>query len=94
MNPAPPPQRPTARGGVDVLRQLATEACTSLPRTLTVRTLSGGIHLYFGAPQEHRLGHSAGRLAGTLTREASAATPLIQDRSVQDGYIWWLTVPE
>jgi Bifunctional DNA primase/polymerase, N-terminal len=58
----PPLQWSTARGGLDVLWQLAAEARVSLPRTMAVRTPSGGIHLYFQAPQEHRLGNSAGRL--------------------------------
>jgi hypothetical protein len=58
----PSPQWSTARGGFDVLRQLAAEAGASLPRTLAVRTPSGGMHLYFQAPKNHRLGNSAGRL--------------------------------
>jgi hypothetical protein len=59
---APPPQCSAARDGLDVLRQLAAEASAGLPRTMAVRTPSGGIHLYFQAPQDHHLGNSAGRL--------------------------------
>jgi hypothetical protein len=58
----PPPQWSTARSGLDVLKQLTAEARASLPRTLAVRTPSGGIHLYFQAPQDHHFGNSAGRL--------------------------------
>jgi Bifunctional DNA primase/polymerase, N-terminal len=59
---APPPQWSTARDGLDVLRQLAAEAGAGFPRTMAVRTPSGGIHLYFQAPQKHHLGNSAGRV--------------------------------
>jgi hypothetical protein len=58
----PPPQWSPARGGLDVLRQLAAEARVSFPHTMAVRTPSGGIHFYFQAPGDHHLGNSAGRL--------------------------------
>jgi hypothetical protein len=58
----PPPQWSTARGGLDVLRQLAAEAGASFPRTMAVRTPSGGIHFYFQAPRDHHLKNSAGRI--------------------------------
>ena len=58
----PPPQWSTARGGLDVFRQLAAEAGASLPHTMAVRTPSGGVHLYFQAPQDYQLRNSAGRL--------------------------------
>jgi hypothetical protein len=58
----PPPQWPAVAGGFDVLRELAAEAFASLPRTMAIRTPSGGIHLYFQAPPDQRFGNSAGRL--------------------------------
>lgn len=58
----PPPQWSNARSGLDVLRQLASEALADFPRTMVVRTPSGGIHLYFQAPPDQHLGNSASRL--------------------------------
>jgi hypothetical protein len=56
-----PSQWSGARCGLDVLKQLAAEAGARVPRTMAVRTPSGGMHLYFQAPGDH-LGNSAGRV--------------------------------
>jgi bifunctional DNA primase/polymerase-like protein len=58
----PPPRWATARGGLDVLKQLAAEAGTGFPRTMAVQTPSGGRHFYFQAPKDQSLGNSAGRV--------------------------------
>jgi hypothetical protein len=58
----PPLQWSAARGGLDVLKQLAAEPGAWFPRTMAVQTPSGGMHLYFQAPKDRSLGNSAGRL--------------------------------
>ncbi|MGM1063127.1 bifunctional DNA primase/polymerase [Saccharothrix sp. Mg75] len=59
----PPPQWAGARHGRDVLTRLAAAAGQPYPnRTYTVRTPSGGQHLYFRAPVEPELRNTIGRL--------------------------------
>ncbi|QFZ24520.1 bifunctional DNA primase/polymerase [Saccharothrix syringae] len=59
----PPPQWAGARHGRDVLTRLAAAAGQPYPnRTFTVRTPSGGMHLYFRAPAEPELRNTIGRL--------------------------------
>jgi hypothetical protein len=60
-----PPEPWRGRGvttGADVLAWLAAAAGSDLPATWTVRTTSGGQHLYFRQPSGLELGNSAGRL--------------------------------
>ncbi|MFJ3861025.1 bifunctional DNA primase/polymerase [Streptomyces sp. NPDC090085] len=52
-----------APGGADNLSALCERAGQAVPDTLTVRTPSGGTHLYFTAPDGVRLGNTAGKLA-------------------------------
>ncbi|MFC6094364.1 bifunctional DNA primase/polymerase [Saccharothrix lopnurensis] len=59
----PPPRWAGARHGRDVLARLADAAGQPYPnRTYTVRTPSGGLHLYFRAPAEPELRNTIGRL--------------------------------
>ena len=62
-----------ARCGGDVLALLAERADEVMPVTWTVRTVSGGTHLYFRAPRSHggpRLGNTAGRLGWLIDTRA------------------------
>ncbi|MFX0575096.1 bifunctional DNA primase/polymerase [Nocardia nepalensis] len=60
--PPPPPWR-HARDGRDVLAHLAAEAGQPIPvPTHAVSTPSGGIHLYYRAPQQPLLRNTIGRL--------------------------------
>ncbi|MFE5521403.1 bifunctional DNA primase/polymerase [Streptomyces virginiae] len=52
-----------APGGAENLLALCERAGQAVPATLTVRTPSGGTHLYFTAPDGVRLGNTAGKLA-------------------------------
>ncbi|GGM65759.1 hypothetical protein GCM10012275_40460 [Longimycelium tulufanense] len=55
-----------ATHGAQMLARLATEAGESVPDTFTVRTPSGGTHLYFRQPAGQRLGSTRGTLAGLI----------------------------
>ncbi|MGH3815229.1 MAG: bifunctional DNA primase/polymerase [Pseudonocardiaceae bacterium] len=60
-----PPQRFAPYGirdGADMLAMLAVEAKATVPATYTVRTVSGGTHLYYQAPARSRIGNTAGSL--------------------------------
>ncbi|MFE1976619.1 bifunctional DNA primase/polymerase [Streptomyces hygroscopicus] len=56
--------------GVTNFRALCERAGQAVPTTLTVRTASGGQHLYFTAPAGARLGNSAGRLGKRIDTRA------------------------
>ncbi|GAA2798959.1 bifunctional DNA primase/polymerase [Saccharopolyspora taberi] len=59
----PPPEWPRARGGRDVLARLAEAAGQPYPGdTYTVATPTGGLHLYFRAPEEPELRSTVARL--------------------------------
>lgn len=59
----PPPQWPQARDGRDVLARLAEAAGQPYPGdTYTVATPTGGLHLYFRAPDEPELRSTVARL--------------------------------
>ena len=59
----PPPGWAGAKHGRDVLARLADAAGQPYPaHTFTVRTPSGGLHLYFRAPVEPELRNTIGRL--------------------------------
>lgn len=70
--PIPPPWAGTeVRDGRAVLAALAEEQGQHLPGpTFTVRTRSGGTHLYFNAPDGDRLRNSAGRLGWLIDSRA------------------------
>ncbi|MFE9483418.1 bifunctional DNA primase/polymerase [Streptomyces spororaveus] len=59
-----------APDGADNLLALCERAGQPVPATLTVRTPSGGIHLYFTAPDGIRLGNTAGKLAPLIDTRA------------------------
>ncbi|MGW7033335.1 bifunctional DNA primase/polymerase [Streptomyces xanthophaeus] len=59
-----------APGGADNLLALCERAGQPVPATLTVRTPSGGTHLYFAAPDGARLGNTAGKLAPLIDTRA------------------------
>lgn len=63
----PPEDFPGAAGGVDVLEALAVRAGQPAPwRTYTVSTPSGGLHLYFAAPEGQPLRNTAGTAGAGL----------------------------
>ncbi|MFD3438809.1 bifunctional DNA primase/polymerase [Streptomyces sp. NPDC058685] len=56
--------------GVTTFRALCERAGQPIPVTRTVRTASGGVHLYFTAPAGTRLGNTAGRLGRLIDTRA------------------------
>ncbi|MFE3579578.1 bifunctional DNA primase/polymerase [Streptomyces vinaceus] len=56
--------------GADNLLALCERAGQPVPATYRVRTPSGGIHLYFTAPDRTRLGNTAGKLAPLIDTRA------------------------
>jgi hypothetical protein len=58
----PPPQWADAADGIAVLQRRAHDAGQVIPDTFSVRTPSGGAHLYFRAPDSISLGNTAGKL--------------------------------
>ncbi|WP_308257941.1 bifunctional DNA primase/polymerase [Pseudonocardia lacus] len=67
----PPKTWTGARNGHDVLTRLASAAGQALPRTRTVATPSGGLHLYFRAPSSPVLRNTAGQLGWHVDTRAS-----------------------
>jgi Bifunctional DNA primase/polymerase, N-terminal len=66
-----PPQWPGARHGRDVLARLAEQVAQPLPlSTYTVRTPTGGLHLYYRAPQQVELRNTAARLGWRIDTRA------------------------
>ncbi|WP_330261750.1 bifunctional DNA primase/polymerase [Streptomyces sp. NBC_00539] len=59
-----------APGGAENLSALCERAGQPVPATFTVRTPSGGTHLYFTAPAGIRLGNTAGKLAPLIDTRA------------------------
>ncbi|MEV7451962.1 bifunctional DNA primase/polymerase [Streptomyces nigra] len=56
--------------GVTTFAALCERAGQVVPTTRTVRTASGGVHLYFTAPAGLRLGNTAGRLGKRIDTRA------------------------
>ncbi|MDW8807113.1 bifunctional DNA primase/polymerase [Streptomyces scabiei] len=56
--------------GVTTFTALCERAGQTVPTTRTVRTASGGVHLYFTAPPGVRLGNTAGRLGKRIDTRA------------------------
>ncbi|MFF9113089.1 bifunctional DNA primase/polymerase [Streptomyces sp. NPDC014805] len=56
--------------GVTTFTALCERAGHAVPTTRTVRTASGGVHLYFTAPPGVRLGNTAGRLGKRIDTRA------------------------
>ncbi|MBK3627006.1 bifunctional DNA primase/polymerase [Streptomyces sp. MBT49] len=56
--------------GVTTFTALCERAEQDVPTTRTVRTASGGVHLYFTAPASVRLGNTAGRLGKRIDTRA------------------------
>ena len=56
--------------GVTTFTALCERAGHAVPTTRTVRTASGGVHLYFTAPLGFRLGNTAGRLGKRIDTRA------------------------
>lgn len=52
--------------GIEAFGALCESRGFAWPRTLTIRTPSGGSHLYYKVPPGRRLGNSAGRLAAGI----------------------------
>lgn len=68
---SPPHRWAGARSGRDVLARLAAEAGVELPiDTYTVRTPTGGEHLYFKRPADLDLRNTAGRLGWRIDTRA------------------------
>lgn len=76
--------------GVDTFAQLCQKHGEHWPATLTVRTPSGGLHLYFRAPQTRQLGNTSNRLGpGVDTRGPGKGNDggyLVGPGSVVDGH--------
>lgn len=85
---AEPPQEwrvPGVHSGVDVLAALAERAGAALPvETYSVRTGSGGEHLYFAAPAHADFRNTAGKL-GWLVDTRAAGGYVVAAGSVVDG---------
>ncbi|KDN77860.1 hypothetical protein DF19_02445 [Streptomyces olindensis] len=67
------PKRKSSTGtpnGVTTFTALCERAGHAVPNTRTVRTASGGVHLYFTAPSGVRLGNTAGRLGKRIDTRA------------------------
>ncbi|MFE9677408.1 bifunctional DNA primase/polymerase [Streptomyces sp. NPDC006259] len=67
------PKRKSSTGtpsGVTTFMALCERAGHAVPTTRTVRTASGGVHLYFTAPPGVRLGNTAGRLGKRIDTRA------------------------
>lgn len=75
--------------GLKSFQTLCAEHRQAWPATLTVRTPTGGLHLYFWAPRGRALGNSAGKLGvGIDTRgpgRGSAGGYVVGPGSVVDG---------
>jgi hypothetical protein len=56
--------------GVTTFTALCERAGQAVPTTRTVRSASGGVHLYFTAPPGARLGNTAGRLGKRIDTRA------------------------
>ncbi|MFF1679099.1 bifunctional DNA primase/polymerase [Streptomyces sp. NPDC058256] len=56
--------------GVTTFRALCERAGQAIPTTRTVRTASGGVHLYFTTPLGVQLGNTAGRLGKRIDTRA------------------------
>ncbi|MFE8989495.1 bifunctional DNA primase/polymerase [Streptomyces collinus] len=56
--------------GVTTFMALCERARQAVPATRTVRTASGGVHLYFTAPPGVRLGNTAGRVGKRIDTRA------------------------
>ncbi|MGW7364636.1 bifunctional DNA primase/polymerase [Streptomyces sp. NPDC054841] len=56
--------------GVTTFKALCERAGQAVPTTHTVRTASGGVHLYFTAPRGVRLANTAGRLGRLIDTRA------------------------
>lgn len=59
-----------APSGATTFEALCERAGQAVPTTLSVRTASGGTHLYFTAPDGIRLGNTAGRLGKLIDTRA------------------------
>jgi hypothetical protein len=66
----PPAAWAGARDGLEVLRQLAKREGAEVPKTFTVQTPSGGVHLYFTAPPTTTFGNTAGKLGWRIDTRA------------------------
>ena len=92
----------TVRDGRTVLASIADQAGQVIPgATFTVRTRSGGTHLYFAAPQGESLRNSAGRLGWLIDSRADGGYVvaagsvvglrgyrIVEDRPVADLPAW------
>ncbi|MGN9786624.1 bifunctional DNA primase/polymerase [Nonomuraea sp. ZG12] len=71
LRPSPPWDLPGVTEGADVLALLCERAGQPLPlETFTVRTRSGGTHLYYTAPDGIRLGSTKGKLGWLIDTRA------------------------
>jgi hypothetical protein len=73
-----------AHTGVQVLDMLAAEHNASVAPTYTVRTPSGGIHLYYRAPTSLRLGNSAGMLGWLIDTRAGGGYVVAPPTSIDE----------
>ncbi|MFJ3529269.1 bifunctional DNA primase/polymerase [Streptomyces sp. NPDC090132] len=71
--------------GVTSLQALCERAGQAVPATYRVRTASGGVHLYFTAPDRTRLGNSAGRLGTHIDTRAHGGYIVAPDSTLPHG---------
>lgn len=71
--------------GVTTFRALCERAGQALPTTRTIRTASGGAHLYFTAPPGVRLGNTAGTLAPLIDTRAWGGYVVAAGSTTRDG---------
>lgn len=90
----PPPwdQEPGIRSGQDVLADLAEQAGQPLPLdTLTVSTPSGGLHLYYRAPEQAALRNTAGTRLGWKIDTRAHGGYVLAPGSIVDGRTYTIT---
>lgn len=88
---APAPQPWAGRGithGQQVLELLAAQAGHEVPKTVSVRTASGGLHLYFAADDDRPLRNSAGRMGWLIDTRAEGGY-VVAAGSVVAGRTYW-----
>jgi hypothetical protein len=76
--------------GAATLTALCERAGQAVPATRTVRTASGGTHLYFTAPEDARLSNSAGKLGPFIDTRAHGGY-VVAPRSVVSGATYTVT---
>jgi len=80
----------TALSGAESLAQLEDDYGQALPTTWTVRTPSGGRHLYYLIPPAARLGNTVGRLGPGIDTRSQGGYVVAPPTQITDGDYWLL----